>query len=85
LRKEATIPDQQIATGFEEIYCGLRAREGRIYADEEVRQLPRVKEADPNRNEWAVRERSAKRLFHYLSSRRRSLKILEVGCGNGWL
>ncbi len=30
-------------------------------------------------------KRTARRLVHYLGARKKTLEILEVGCGNGWL
>ena len=70
---------------FEEQYISLRRKEGRLYTDEEVKQLPGIRETHPLKNEWAVRKESCRRLVKHLSKKRRPLRILEVGCGNGWL
>lgn len=70
---------------FEEHYIRLRQKEGRLYTDEVVRQLPHAGNKDPFYREWKMRAQSAKRLFDYLHKKKRPLKILEVGCGNGWL
>src|SRR5205085_10645097 len=39
----------------------------------------------PHYNEWMLREESWKRLQKYLSRKMTPMKVLEVGCGNGWL
>lgn len=70
---------------FDDIYIRLRKAEHRIYADEEVKQLPHVSRSHPYYKEWVIREKSAKKLFYYLLKKRKLVKILDVGCGNGWL
>lgn len=69
----------------EEIYLTLREQEGRIYSDQELTLLPLVPKNHPLSFEWKVRKNSSERLIQYLSSKRPPLKILEIGCGNGWL
>jgi 2-polyprenyl-3-methyl-5-hydroxy-6-metoxy-1,4-benzoquinol methylase len=76
---------------FEKRYTQLRQKEGRIYTDEEVGQLPEIAKTHPHYKEWQVRKKSCGRLIGYLQkkqsaiSNEQSLRILEVGCGNGWL
>jgi len=70
---------------FEELYIKLRNKEGRIYTDAEVAQLPKVPLSHVHFKEWQVRERSSSRLIDYLKNKNQSMSILEVGCGNGWL
>ena len=70
---------------FERIYFRLRQKEGRIYSDEEVESLPDIINTHPYFNEWILRKRSADSLINYLFRKNKSLNILEVGCGNGWL
>jgi SAM-dependent methyltransferase len=70
---------------FEQCYIGLRAAEQRLYTDEEVKRLPEIEERNIYKREWEIRKASCRRLVHYLERKQRSLKILEVGCGNGWL
>ncbi|MBD3225674.1 MAG: methyltransferase domain-containing protein [Caldithrix sp.] len=70
---------------FEEIYRGLRQTEGRHYDDQTVAQLPDVPHGHPFFEEWRMRKDSMKRLYNYLRRKRRSLTILDLGCGNGWL
>ena len=75
----------QVANHFEETYLALRRKEGRIYSDDEVRWLPTVDPSHPYFAEWQIRKRSCNKLRRYLRNKKQSLKILEVGCGNGWL
>jgi len=70
---------------FESVYVDLRIAENRMYSDEEVMWLPEVDEQHIHKKEWDIRRYSCKKLTRYLSNKRRPLKILEVGCGNGWL
>lgn len=78
-------------TDFEELYIQLREQEGRVYMDEEVAVLPEIHETHPHSREWQMRKQSCKKLISYIKKKQsagsngKSLKILEVGCGNGWL
>ena len=73
------------AGAFEKLYMELRKKEQRLYTDEEVRKLPQVASTHPYFKEWQLRKRSCDRLIEYLSHKNKSLHILEIGCGNGWL
>jgi len=68
---------------FEELYIAVRQQEKRIYTDEQLQLLPDVDHI--YYDEWKIRKRSSERLTDYLSKKHKRLKILEVGCGNGWL
>src|SRR5215213_11952226 len=70
---------------FEELYISIRKKEQRIYTNEEVALLPDIYPDHIHYHEWQIRKRSSERLINYLSKKNRPLKILEVGCGNGWL
>jgi SAM-dependent methyltransferase len=70
---------------FEERYITLREKEKRVYSDEAVLHLPDVAADHTHYGEWQIRKRSAARLVSYLSGKDRPLRIMEVGCGNGWL
>jgi SAM-dependent methyltransferase len=70
---------------FEQLYIQLREKEGRIYKDEEVAKLPAIQSNHFYHQEWAIRERSLKKMIAYLKRKGDELNILEVGCGNGWL
>jgi SAM-dependent methyltransferase len=77
---QKTFPLQQ---SFEKQYVTVRTQEGRIYDDEIVKQFPEVVKNFALKSEWSIRKKSATRLRQALTSR--APKILEVGCGNGWL
>lgn len=68
---------------FEELYIAVRQQEKRLYTDEQLQLLPDIDHI--YYDEWKIRKRSSERLTAYLSKKRECLKILEVGCGNGWL
>jgi protein-L-isoaspartate O-methyltransferase len=70
---------------FEEIYIATRRKESRVYSDDEVRSLPQLPARHMHSKEWGIRKQSALRLIQYLQAKNKSLQILEVGCGNGWL
>ncbi|HWI91441.1 MAG TPA: class I SAM-dependent methyltransferase [Flavisolibacter sp.] len=70
---------------FEQLYFDLRIQEKRMYTDDEVMWLPDVNSDHIHRNEWKIRKTSCQRLTRYLANKKKPLKILEVGCGNGWL
>lgn len=70
---------------FEKNYIALRTQEQRIYSDDVVKQLPEIPPTHPLKKEWSIRKRSTEKLKEYLSAKTQSKKILEVGCGNGWL
>lgn len=69
---------------FQEQYLLLREKEGRIYSDGEVAELPDISADHIHFREWQLRKESAARLKKYLQ-RRKPESVLEVGCGNGWL
>jgi ubiquinone/menaquinone biosynthesis C-methylase UbiE len=76
---------QVVNTDFEELYLAVRQREKRVYTDEQLRILPDIDPLHIHAAEWQIRKRSSARLVSYLTKKHRSLRILEVGCGNGWL
>jgi ubiquinone/menaquinone biosynthesis C-methylase UbiE len=67
---------------FEELYCAVRESEKKVYTDLQLKGLP---DFGTSSLEWEIRKHSADRLLAYLSKKRKFLRILEVGCGNGWL
>src|SRR5664279_17064 len=70
---------------FEKLYLSVRQKEQRVFSNEELRKLPDVPASHQQHYEWSVREESCKRLVRHLKKKNRVLKILEIGCGNGWL
>lgn len=69
---------------FEQLYLTVREKEARIYTDDQVSQLPYLKNGDPHYKEWKLRAKTLERFLHYLSERHSDSRLLEVGCGNGW-
>jgi SAM-dependent methyltransferase len=68
-----------------DLYLKVREKEGRLYSDDIVATLPLFPKNHTLSNEWQARSQSAKRLRTYLFQKNTSLKILDLGCGNGWL
>jgi SAM-dependent methyltransferase len=66
-------------------YHATRKNEGRLLADELVRDLPRSGARTALADEWCVRQRSLQRLLAHLAKTPGPLRVLEIGCGNGWL
>ena len=77
--------DETFYSTFEGLYIDLRRKENRILTDSQLMFLPDVDSSHIHYNEWQIRKRSAQRLIAYLKKKSKPLKILEVGCGNGWL
>ncbi|MCF8369653.1 MAG: class I SAM-dependent methyltransferase [Bacteroidales bacterium] len=67
---------------FEDLYIKLRKKEDRLYNDEEVKLLPKLKK-HPRSLEWQMREASAQRVHNYFKNFDEKC-ILDLGCGNGW-
>jgi len=70
---------------FEEIYIKLRKTEGRLYNDDEVKNLPKINISHKYYNEWLIRRHSAMKLIKYLGKNPGNKTVFELGCGNGWL
>jgi len=68
-----------------DLYLRVREKEGRLYSDDIVARLPVMPNGHPLADEWRARSASASRLTRYLSPRPGPLRILDLGCGNGWL
>lgn len=69
---------------FEKKYLSVREKESRIYTDEQVLHLPDINSDHPHYQEWRVRNESMLRLVRYVINKRFK-RILDIGCGNGWL
>lgn len=71
--------------GLQDFYLKVRSKENRVYTDTQVACLPEIDKKHEHYGEWEVRKKSAQKLSAYISSKNKPLKILEIGCGNGWL
>jgi ubiquinone/menaquinone biosynthesis C-methylase UbiE len=69
---------------FEKFYVDVRKKENRIYSDHELLKLPIVPTVNPHFNEWRLRKITSDRFVSYLNQHEYIIKILDVGCGNGW-
>ena len=69
---------------FSERYAAVRGEEGRLLRDEDVLLLPRGGSGQLA-EEWKVRAASSRRLVEALRLWKGGARVLEVGCGNGWL
>lgn len=68
---------------FEEIYVRVRTKEERWLSDDLVRTLPIIPNGHPHEKEWKKRAHSLNKIRKILKNSG-SVKILEIGCGNGW-
>jgi 2-polyprenyl-3-methyl-5-hydroxy-6-metoxy-1,4-benzoquinol methylase len=66
-------------------YHRVRAREQRIHSDQVVRDLPTSGSRTAHASEWRIRARSLRRLRKHLHDQGSALRILDIGCGNGWM
>jgi len=67
----------------EDSYILVRKREGRFYPDSVVKDLPSIEFDHHLKDEWAVRERSVKKISEHIKKNKFGT-VLDVGCGNGW-
>lgn len=69
---------------FSDLYIKVREKENRLYSEQEIKKLPNLEKNHPHYEEWRLRVKSTDRFITYLKGKNKPLKILEVGCGNGW-
>ncbi|MBN9483278.1 MAG: class I SAM-dependent methyltransferase [Bacteroidetes bacterium] len=80
------IADPKLYEEKERLYYDVRNKEGRIISDETLKQLPYADSSNPYYSEWNLRAKNMERFLAYLKKRKQpSIKILDVGCGNGWM
>ncbi len=76
---------RQRFSAFEQHYIGVRTKEGRLLSMEEIRRLPYPDVSDKNYREWQLRQKSIRRLVAYINTKPKALRILDIGCGNGFM
>ncbi|MBC8753034.1 class I SAM-dependent methyltransferase [Kordia sp. YSTF-M3] len=64
---------------FSTHYLAVREKENRVLSDAQVRELPYL-----DLYEWPFRVKPTERFTNYIASKNSELKILAIGCGNGW-
>lgn len=69
---------------FEKLYIDIRKKEQRILSIHEIRNLPYANRKSPHYCEWRLRRKSIDRFIHYLDKKEGTLRILDIGCGNGF-
>lgn len=69
---------------FEKHYLNVRTKEQRVLSIQEIKQLPFVDKKSAYYHEWKLRQKSIDRFFRYLDAKKRPLRILDIGCGNGF-
>lgn len=69
----------------EQLYLEVRKKENRLYSDEIVKILPDLDSNHALYDEWRIRKKSLQKLLSYLKQKKTQLKILDIGCGNGWI
>lgn len=74
-----------VSENFEKHYLKVRRKENRVYSDAEVRELPDTFFYNLHRQEWELRKKSLQRLVQYLKKRDKPARVLDLGCGNGWI
>lgn len=81
------VVDPSLYQEKDDLYIKVRDKEGRIVSDELLLALPEVPGNSTYNYEWKMRADSLRRFRAYLKKRydSRSLNILDVGCGNGWM
>ncbi len=69
---------------FEKVYLFSRGKENWLIDNVTLITLPDVLKANPNYKLWKMRKDSLLRFDRYIKSKNQSIKVLDVGCGNGW-
>lgn len=69
---------------FEKAYLTSRKKENWLLDNKTLMTLPDVSKANPNYKLWRMRRDTLLRFDSYLTDKRQSIKLLDIGCGNGW-
>jgi ubiquinone/menaquinone biosynthesis C-methylase UbiE len=69
---------------FEKNYLAVREKEKRVLSIEAIRDLPHVPKGSVDESLWQTRRQNIQRFMSYLSKKKHSQSILDIGCGNGF-
>ena len=69
---------------FEQAYHAVRTLEKRILSIEEVKKLPFPDKNSPDFNLWGIRRKNIFRFLNHLLKKKKTLRVLDIGCGNGF-
>ncbi|MEY3421011.1 MAG: hypothetical protein RIR48_1300 [Bacteroidota bacterium] len=69
----------------EKAYLTVRTKEGRVYTDDQVLQLPNISKSHHQYKEWLIRKDSLYKILTVLNKQPQVKRILDLGCGNGWM
>ncbi len=69
---------------FESHYLKVRKKEQRVLGIEEIKRLPDTATDYIHHREWEIRKKNIRRYLNYLAKKKSPLRILDVGCGNGF-
>lgn len=69
---------------FEKQYLKVRKKEKRILGIDEIKQLPYVTKSNSDYRIWKIRQKSIHRFLNYIKKKKQPLRILDIGCGNGF-
>lgn len=70
---------------FEKHYIDIRRKENRVLSIPEIQRLPYPDETNEHHKEWKLRQKNIERLLAYLRQKKGPLRILDIGCGNGFM
>lgn len=79
------ISDVQRYASKEALYIAVRNAENRVVDDDMLRKLPHTATDYTHHYEWEIRAKSLQHFMRKINNLRKPLKILDVGCGNGWM
>lgn len=69
---------------FEKNYLDVRQKEKRVLSISEIKKLPFVNKSSGDYNLWRTPRHNIFRFLSWIDKKENPLKILDVGCGNGF-